>query len=735
MMGLLALVAGCGGGGSAGLDATVAVDARGIDAAVDAAQSIDANADAPTDAGPPSALSVIDGTAVITSWSPPASYAGQRASVTLFIQNDGAADIPTLSLTGVTDFTIDALASTCDDGVALATGDLCQAVLAFAPSGAGTGARDADLRLAIGGGASLDFPLHGVALGPPPDLHADVSGLDLGVLALDDLGQGSVLLSNTGASNVTLGAIAASGGFAVDASACPAIVTPGGACTLTIRFKATSLGLATGTLTVASSANAVAVGLSAIGMRRITVTTIGSGSVTSSPSGIACGATCAGLFLGAVTLTATADPGATFAGWSGSCGTAVTCALPAGGSLPITATFDDLATSKRIDVVFAGAGTTVGRVQIVDTTANTRVTCDASCTSYVPTGDDVVLVGYTPSTFAGWSGACVSAAGECALGTIVSDRVATATFDRDDREVAAFFPTVPAELVAYTPGGDLIVAGAGAVSELTPGGAVVWSTVVAASGARDLAVDAAGNIYFLGDALYRLSPAGAVVWAHPVDGIEIAVAPIGDIAVNTAAGTVVLDPAGQPRWTVPGVAAPITFTSDGVLVVGVDDGMASGYILTRYDGDGAPLADLGTIDNYRHVLAGDQVGAVVAQSSGFSHTVVSRITSTGEVTISNYETISAAGSIAVFIAVDAANDVVTGRPLVDAPLGGLRLRVFSPTGAIMWTHEKAGDPPPSGHLLDDAVAPTGLATDAFGHVAVVGTYGYAQPWVQIYAMP
>ncbi|MDE2180609.1 MAG: hypothetical protein KGJ40_07160, partial [candidate division NC10 bacterium] len=59
------------------------------------------------------------------------------------------------------------------------------------------------------------------------------------------------------------------------------------------------------------------------GLTTLTVTKAGTGSgtVTSSPAGINCGSTCSGSFASgtAVTLTATADAGSTFAGWSGDC--------------------------------------------------------------------------------------------------------------------------------------------------------------------------------------------------------------------------------------------------------------------------------------------------------------------------------------------------------------------------------------------------------------------------------
>jgi Divergent InlB B-repeat domain len=69
----------------------------------------------------------------------------------------------------------------------------------------------------------------------------------------------------------------------------------------------------------------------------------GSGSVTSSPSGINCGATCSASFAAGtmVTLTATAAAGSTFTGWSGAC--TGTCTVTMSADQAVTATFTVIA--------------------------------------------------------------------------------------------------------------------------------------------------------------------------------------------------------------------------------------------------------------------------------------------------------------------------------------------------------------------------------------------------------
>jgi hypothetical protein len=67
----------------------------------------------------------------------------------------------------------------------------------------------------------------------------------------------------------------------------------------------------------------------------------GSGSVTSSPAGISCGADCSESYdySTVVTLTATADTGSTFAGWSGDCSGTGTCVVTMSAAKSVTATF------------------------------------------------------------------------------------------------------------------------------------------------------------------------------------------------------------------------------------------------------------------------------------------------------------------------------------------------------------------------------------------------------------
>jgi hypothetical protein len=100
----------------------------------------------------------------------------------------------------------------------------------------------------------------------------------------------------------------------------------------------------------------------------------GTGTVTSSPAGIDCGATCSASFSEdtSVTLTATADAGSTFSSWSGDCsGTACTVTMDADKS--VTAIFNQTSTGDTASGFVLPGGT----IQTCQNTSSTDNTCSA----------------------------------------------------------------------------------------------------------------------------------------------------------------------------------------------------------------------------------------------------------------------------------------------------------------------------------------------------------------------
>ena len=153
----------------------------------------------------------------------------------------------------------------------------------------------------------------------------------------------------------------------------------------------------------------------------------GTGTVTSAPAGITCGATCAADFGDgtSVVLTATPDAGSVFTGWTGDCTGTGTCTLTMSADHTVTATFDTAPLiTHHLTVSKAGTGT--GTV----TSAPAGITCGATCAADFGDGTSVVLTA-TPdagSVFTGWTGDCTGT-GTCTL-TMSADHTVTATFER-----------------------------------------------------------------------------------------------------------------------------------------------------------------------------------------------------------------------------------------------------------------------------------------------------------------
>jgi 6-phosphogluconolactonase (cycloisomerase 2 family) len=148
----------------------------------------------------------------------------------------------------------------------------------------------------------------------------------------------------------------------------------------------------------------------------------GTGTVTSSPAGINCGADCSEPYASgaSVTLTATPASGSMFSGWSGDCSGTGACVVSMSAARSVTATFSSIL--YTLTASKAGSGT--GMV----TSSPAGINCGADCSEPYVSGTSVTLTA-TPasgSTFSGWSGDC-SGTGACVV-SMSAARSVTATF-------------------------------------------------------------------------------------------------------------------------------------------------------------------------------------------------------------------------------------------------------------------------------------------------------------------
>jgi uncharacterized repeat protein (TIGR02543 family) len=238
-------------------------------------------------------------------------------------------------------------------------------------------------------------------------------------LSLSITGTGSVSSSPTGVScsNTT--------------SPCSTGLTGGAAYTLTATpgtgYTFTGWGGActgTGTCAVTMSAAKSVTATFTLTTQTLNLTMAGSGTVSSSPSGVSCTASCApSLTSGAAyTLTATPASGYTFTGWSGACTGTSTCAVTMSAAQSVTATFTASASgTQTLSTTVSGTGSVISAGNISCTSG--------TCSAAINTGTAVTLTA-TPSTgwkLSAWSGACTGSTSTCAV-TMSAAKTVTATF-------------------------------------------------------------------------------------------------------------------------------------------------------------------------------------------------------------------------------------------------------------------------------------------------------------------
>jgi hypothetical protein len=233
----------------------------------------------------------------------------------------------------------------------------------------------------------------------------------------------------------------------------------------------------------------------------------GTGTVTSTPSGINCGTTCAAQFDqgSLVALTATPAPGAIFTGWSGACTGTNTCVVTMDAPRSVTATFVQprtLTTNKT----GTGEGTVVS--------APSGINCGNICSAEFDQAEPVTLTPHPApgSIFTGWSVDC-SGTTSCTV-TMDQDRTVGATFDIEgtgtpkcpgfENDPRPQFVGTDARNILVGTTGDDILCGLGGNDELRGmGGADVLiggsgTDLLVGSGGNDVATGGAGNDRMLG---------------------------------------------------------------------------------------------------------------------------------------------------------------------------------------------------------------------------------------------
>jgi hypothetical protein len=154
----------------------------------------------------------------------------------------------------------------------------------------------------------------------------------------------------------------------------------------------------------------------------LTVNKTGNGAVTSSPAGIGCGSTCTASFDSGtlVTLTATANAGNRFMGWTGCPNVSgETCTATLSQSLTVAASFEQV--MHGLTVKTSGAGKVISGADISCGTGTSGL-----CNAFFPKGGTVTLLPQG-GTLTGWAGACSGNGSSCVV-TMNSDLCVTATF-------------------------------------------------------------------------------------------------------------------------------------------------------------------------------------------------------------------------------------------------------------------------------------------------------------------
>lgn len=182
----------------------------------------------------------------------------------------------------------------------------------------------------------------------------------------------------------------------------------------------------------------------------LAVTVSGSGQVTSSPAGIACGSDCVETLVSGSTITLSATPanGAMFTGWGGDCsGSSPSCTLTMSASRAITGSFTFTIDPPPPTAQYTLSVSVTGSGSV---SSAPGISCGTDCTESYASGTNVTLIATAESgfRFSGWSGAC-SGSSACVV-AMSQARSVTATFTQDSASLTVGYNDTTATVTAAT---------------------------------------------------------------------------------------------------------------------------------------------------------------------------------------------------------------------------------------------------------------------------------------------
>lgn len=336
---------------------------------------------------------------------------GSSATKQLTVFNNGGAMTGMLmpQISGANASEVSFVPDTCT-GAQLAGGANCTLTVKFSPTVAGAKAASVAVSATPGGGDSVQLTGTGTAA-----LTVTPAGTGTGTVTSmpSGISCGATCMATMSASPVTLTETPNVDSTFTSWAGCDSTPMPN-----TCQVSMTGVRNVTATFTQKQPVLSVG---TAVG-------STGQGTITSSPAGIDCGATCSHAYTynTMVSLTATPDAGSIFSGWSGAC-SGMSCQVAMTSALSVQAQFT---LAQTLTIVGADGGMPAAAVS----STNGQVHCmpgSYPCTYYFPANTSLSL-GVTPTTgnlFAGWGGTdCAGGSHHCnvTLSHPVTVTVATA---------------------------------------------------------------------------------------------------------------------------------------------------------------------------------------------------------------------------------------------------------------------------------------------------------------------